>query len=248
MVVLIHEGFEPFIKICERINCPKSYVGLVIRDLSQLSVMLIVNEGGIEFMGIKLLGKGQNGFVFKCLVGNSYYACKVRRFDSSRPSLANEGYYLGLANSVGVGPRLINYTSNVIVMELIEGVTFDTYINYASPNDVRLIIKDLLWQCRRLDRIGLAHNELSRSREHIIVSGNKAYIIDFESASVNSKVSNVSQLLNALIMGKGYVQNRVRSIMNIGNNLDDLRYAIKEYKVRRDDESFIEILKLLGLQ
>ncbi|WP_243678347.1 hypothetical protein [Vulcanisaeta distributa] len=76
---------------------------LILGELSNLGVNEILNDGGVEFMGFRLLGKGQNSFVFKCRVGDEYYACKIRRFDSSRPSLMNEGSYLRLANSVALG-------------------------------------------------------------------------------------------------------------------------------------------------
>ncbi|WP_243678348.1 hypothetical protein [Vulcanisaeta distributa] len=78
------------------------------------------------------------------------------------------------------------------------------YVITASSAELRVILRDLLWQCRRLDSIGLAHNELSRPEDHVIISNGRAFIIDFESASLNSRVSNVAQILNALIMGRVY--------------------------------------------
>ncbi|WP_243675209.1 serine/threonine protein kinase [Vulcanisaeta distributa] len=198
-------------------------------------------------MGFRLLGKGQNSLVFKCRINNNYYACKVRRFDSPRPNLLNEGYYLRLANSVGVGPRLFGYTDNVLVIELINGIPIQKYITTAGPAEIRAILTDLLWQCRRLDSIGLAHNELSRPQDHIIISSNKAFIIDFESASLNSRVSNVAQLLNALIMGKGFIQHHVKLAIGTSINLEELRNTIKRYKSTRNDTDFMQILRILNL-
>ena len=241
-------NYNVLIKICERINCPGNYVGMIENELIRLEVMEIINDGTTEFMGIKLLGKGQNSFVFKCRINNNYYACKIRRFDSSRPNLINEGNYLRLANSVDVGPRLITYTSNVLVMELINGIPIQKYVITAGQSELRMILRDLLWQCRRLDTIGLAHNELSRPRDHIIINDGKAFIIDFESASLNSRVSNVAQLLNALIMSRGFVQDHIRSVMGISINFNDLREAIRRYKTTRSDADFIQILRLLSLK
>lgn len=104
-------------------------------------------------------------------------------------------------------------------------------------------------QCRRLDSIGLAHNELSRPEDHVIVSNGRAFIIDFESASLNSRVSNVAQVLNALIMGRGgFIQDRVKAIMGVNIDLNYLRRVIKRYKVTRSDDDFTQILRLLGLE
>ncbi|ADY02051.1 Ser/Thr protein kinase-like protein [Vulcanisaeta moutnovskia 768-28] len=241
-------NYETFIKICERINCPRSYVGSVLSELSRLGVTEILSDGTVEFMGFRLLGKGQNSLVFKCRVGNDYYACKIRRFDSSRPNLLNEGNYLRLANSIGVGPRLIGYASNVLIMELINGAPIQKYVIIADPMELKEVLKDLLWQCRRLDSIGLAHNELSRPQDHIVISGGKAFIIDFESASLNSRVSNVAQLLNALIMGRGFVQDRIRSVTGISINFYELRETIRRYKSTRSDADFIQLLRLLSLK
>lgn len=83
-------NYEVFTGICERINCPRGYVDLVLGELSRLGVTEVLNDGAVEFMGFRLLGKGQNSLVFKCRISNNYYACKVRRFDSPRPNLLNE--------------------------------------------------------------------------------------------------------------------------------------------------------------
>ena len=241
-------NYEVFIRLCERINCPRSYVGLILSELLRLGVVEVLSDGAVEFMGFRLLGKGQNSFVFKCRVDGEYYACKIRRFDSSRPNLINEGNYLRLANSVNVGPRLIGYASDVLIMELINGVPIQKYVITSSPTELKAVLKDLLWQCRRLDSIGLAHNELSRPQDHVIISGGKAFIIDFESASLNSRVSNVTQILNALVLGRGFIQDRVRAVIGVSLNFDELRSAIRRYKNTRSDDDFTQIMRLLGLE
>lgn len=157
-------NYNILVRVCERINCPGNYLNLVLSELSKLGVTEILSDGGVEFMGVRLLGKGQNSFVFKCRIDYDHYACKIRRFDSPRPNLLNEGNYLRLANSVGVGPRIIDYADNVLIMELINGLPIQKYVITASPGELRVILRDLLWQCRKLDSIGLAHNELSSLR------------------------------------------------------------------------------------
>lgn len=90
---------------------------------------------------------------------------------------------------------------------------------------------------------------MSRPEDHVIISNGRAFIIDFESASLNSRVSNVAQILNALIMGRGgFIQGRVRAIMGVSIDFDNLRSAIKRYKVTRSDDDFTQILRLLGLE
>ena len=50
--------------------------------------------------------------------------------------------------------------------------------------------------------IGLDHGELSRMPKHVIV-GKKITIIDFESSSVERRVSNVTSATQAFFIGSG---------------------------------------------
>ncbi len=241
--------YEVFIKLCSIVNCPRAYVEHTVNQLKNLGVTELINEGPIEFIsGIRLLGKGQNSFVFKCKVSGleGYYACKVRRHDSPRPSLINEASNLKLANEVNVGPLLINYSADALVMEYINGVPLGEYISQASHDSIKAVVKELLTQGFRLDSIGLIHNELSRVKEHVII-GNRVYIIDFESASRSTRsTTNVTQLASALILGKGAVQDKVRGILNI-EDTGALVKLLKSYKANPSQHTFNLILKALGL-
>lgn len=241
---------ELFIELCRVINCPMDYVANVLNQFKELGITELINDGSVEFMGeIRLLGKGQNSFVFKCslkdLIG--HYACKVRRHDSPRPSLTNEAHNLKLANSVNVGPHLIRFTNDVLVMEYARGVTLHRYINTAGPGEVKFVVRELLNQGFRLDSIGLIHGELSRLSEHVIV-GDRVYIIDFESASRSARsITNVTQLISALILGKGAIQRRVRELLNVGDT-GELVKLLRLYKLNISHETFSSILKLLNLE
>ncbi|ABW01785.1 RIO1 family regulatory kinase/ATPase [Caldivirga maquilingensis] len=241
--------YELFIKLCSSIGYSSNYVDNVLKQLRSLNITELINEGSIEFIGgLKLLGKGQNSFVLKCRVSNleGYYACKIRRPDSPRPSLINEARNLKLANEVNVGPLLINHTNDVIVMEYINGVPLGVYLNQANHDSIKAVVKDLLMQGFRLDSIGLIHSELSRIREHVIIS-NRVYIIDFESASVFTKsITNVTQLVSALILSKGALQAKVRNALNL-QDTNALIKLLRLYKVKPSHDSFNLILRSLGL-
>ncbi|WP_291766843.1 RIO1 family regulatory kinase/ATPase [Caldivirga sp. UBA161] len=240
---------EVFIKLCNSIGCSSSYIENVTKQLRSLGVIELINDGPVEFIGgLKLLGKGQNSFVFKCKISNleGYYACKVKRPDSPRPSLLNEARNLKLANEVNVGPLLINNTNDVIIMEYINGVPLGVYLNQAGYDSIRVMVKELLMQGFRLDSIGLIHGELSRIREHVIIR-DRAYIIDFESASMLTKsTTNVTQLVSALILSKGVMQAKVKKALNL-QDTGALIKSLQLYKVRLNHDSFNLILKSLGL-
>lgn len=48
-------------------------------------------------------------------------------------------------------------------------------------------------------------------------------------------------------MGKGFIQSRVRSVIGVNINFDELRNAIRRYKATRSNTDFIHILMLLNL-
>jgi putative serine/threonine protein kinase len=241
--------YEPFTRLCSLIKCPEGYVDRILNQLRELGVVELLSEGDLEFLGkLRLLGKGRSSFVFKCRVNNpeGYYACKVRRHDSTRQSLGNEALNLKLANGVGVGPLLIRYTNDVLVMEYARGVRLDAYLSSASDQGIRAVVRELLVQGFKLDSIGLVHSELTRPHRHVIV-GDRVYIIDFESASrATRSVTNVTQLVNALILSGGSTQRRIREILNL-TDADGLIRLLRVYKDDVSRESLNAILRLLGL-
>lgn len=236
--------------ICSFVRCPRDYLRRVMEQLSELGVVDVLSDGNLEFVhGIRLLGKGQNSLVFKCMLSGveGYFACKVRRFDATRPSLAREGENLKLANEVMVGPRLLKYSDDVLVMELVEGISFSDFIRLTEGVEViRAVVLNALSQGFRLDSIGLVHGELSRVDEHLIVKGANVIIIDFESSTRGSSSSNVTQLTNALILGRGHVQERVRALLGI-DDVGRVVNALKAYKKLRNIHAFNLVLNALNL-
>jgi len=201
----------------------------VYRQLRELELELLPG-GALLHNGVYVVGKGTNSVVFRCKprVGNLQLACKIRRGDSTRPSLALEGQYLHLANTVGVGPRLYTYSKDVLAYRFINGMDITTWWKSATPEKRRSFVQDLLIQAFLLDEIGLSHNELARLRDHVLVEEDKPIIMDFESASLG-KSRNVTQVANGL------------SHLGLKPPLE----ALRRYKATPCKDSFTEVL--LGL-
>jgi len=156
-----------------------------------------------------------------------------------------EAHHLRIANSVNVGPRLHGAMDDVIVMELIEGVSLEDYVLSSSESSIRDVVASLLNQGFALDSVGLSHGELSRPERHIVVMRGKPYILDFESASTSRGTSNVTQLCNALFMRNGPMQRRIRGVLSI--NPETLRARLREYRRCRCLVEFKMILREVGL-
>lgn len=170
----------------------------VYRQLRNLGLQIIPG-GNVLHGGVYVVGKGTNSVVFKCVpeVGEVLLACKIRRGDSTRPSLIREAQILHLANVAGVGPRLYTYSNDVVAYRYVDGVSITQWWKNAKPREKAALITELLSQAYALDRAGISHNELARLERHVLVDERRPVIIDFESASLGGG-RNVTQVVNGL--------------------------------------------------
>ncbi|RMF31645.1 MAG: hypothetical protein D6752_01730, partial [Candidatus Nitrosothermus koennekii] len=113
----------------------------------------------------------------------------------------------------------------------IDGVSMKEFLERGNN---AYIIKQVLDQCFRLDCINLDHGELSNMNKHVIIN-DKATIIDFDSASINRKVSNVTSATQYLL---NYLQ----------SNKDDIFYALRRYKHCICKDCFDNILTALKVK
>jgi len=140
----------------------------------------------------------------------------------------------------------IPFTKNFISMEFIDGFILNDYIQKFQNNsvfDLRLIIADLLYQCFILDINGIDHGELSNLKKHVIIS-DKAYIIDFDSASQTRRVSNLTSSAQYLFIG-GPFSSYFQKIFSI--DVDLLKTKLKNYKFNQNHDNFNNIFEILDL-
>ncbi|MEM2902587.1 MAG: RIO1 family regulatory kinase/ATPase [Candidatus Bathyarchaeia archaeon] len=213
-------------------------------ELDTLGVSGLVIRGGKNVGGLKVLGKGCMGIVVEGRKGREKVAVKIRRVDANRLDMSLEAEMLRRANNLGVGPRLIAHTRNFLVMEYVEGPYLDAWAAYrrrlASIKDV---LRNLLKQCHTLDVAGLDHGELSNASKHVVVTKRgRPVILDFESASVGRRASNLTSLVQ-------YIYFRANSPFPkiLGEPpRRELIQALNQYKL--DKKMFQTILKLTGLE
>jgi putative serine/threonine protein kinase len=221
---------------------------VVIGELKELGVSALVPKGRHAIAGVPILGKGHVGIVVAALLGGEEVAVKLRRSDADRASMAAEGEYLRVANEVSVGPRLLGVSKNVLVMELVEGSYLVDWVGGLGPEDAGLLkglIMNLMEQARKLDEVGLDHGELSSGRRHIIVSGGIARIVDFESASVSRRCSNVTSMAQYLFFNRG-MAGGVGGVIPLPDR-DSLLAALSAYRWWPGEASFLRVLVASGL-
>lgn len=200
-----------------------------LAELQLLGVEELLFEGPVELWGVRVVAKGTTSIVLKGIALGSVVAVKARRLDSNRPSLLREAEMLKLANSVGVGPRLLAASRNFLVWPFVEGTPIEEWLLEARPSELRRVVRDLLRQAAALDEMGLAHKELSRLRGHVLVApGPRPVIFDFESASTSSSKSNVTQLAQALFLRRSPLCERVRDAFSAAR--EEVIEALRAYK------------------
>jgi putative serine/threonine protein kinase len=169
---------------------------------------------------------------------------KIRRIDASRKELQHEAKMLLLANSIQVGPKFQSVSKNCLVMELINGNLLPFWLDSCSEKIViKKVFKELLDQCRRLDKLGLDHGELSKAPKHIIINNKlKPFIVDFETASTRRIVSNVTSICQFLFLSYGEVG---KSALRIIGNRDRKKIinVLRKYKKEKTSENFIGIVQ-----
>jgi putative serine/threonine protein kinase len=169
----------------------------VLRELREMGINELISRGRINIGKINVIGKGCTSIVVQGLRNNNIIALKILRVDSNRESVSREGRILSIVNREGIGPKLIDYKNKVIAMEYIEGEYISNWLRREQDNlKMRMIIKDLLEQCYKLDLLGIFHKELSNPKTHIIIRNEeKPVIIDFETISLESKNINLSSII-----------------------------------------------------
>jgi len=215
-----------------------------VSELHALGVEAIELYGRANVSNIHVLGKGYVGIVVAARLCNGRAALKIRRVDADRVELLQEARMLAKANEVNVGPRLINASKNFLLMQLIEGEPLPVWLDSVTePSSVRCVVNKVLEQCWQLDEAGLDHGELSNASKHILVdSAEAAWIVDFESASLCRKVSNVTSICQFLFLSRGHVATSLVERLGM-HDAENLLCALRAYKQSRTRVNFESILR-----
>jgi putative serine/threonine protein kinase len=215
-----------------------------LKELERLGVQALEFAGEKNIFEVPVLGKGCVGVVVVAYTIFGKAALKIRRVDADRKGMFHEGEMLKRANAIDVGPKLLEISENFLLMELVEGTHFPQWIEYLRGKEVqlrvRLVLKDVLEQCFRLDEAGLDHGELSNAPKHIIVDADDLpHLIDFETASINRRVSNVTSVCQYLLLGSQIADKVKEKLGKVDEK--ELVNALRTYKRERTRENFEKI-------
>ncbi|AIF85082.1 putative Ser/Thr protein kinase [Candidatus Nitrososphaera evergladensis SR1] len=220
-----------------------------LAELKGLGVTAVFAGGRTVIGGTSIAGKGCVGLVVRAKAHGRTCALKIRRTDANRPTMHDEVKYHRIANGAGVGPELVGYSDNFMLMEFAEGTTIAEWAQGKKLIDIKqasAVARSALEQCYALDRAGLDHGELSHVDRHIIVDNDTkatTIIIDFESASTERKPSNVSAAGQSLLVS-GAVASTLAQVLRVDR--EAAIGALKKYKRDQTRENFDAILALVA--
>ncbi|MEM3623601.1 MAG: RIO1 family regulatory kinase/ATPase [Candidatus Bathyarchaeia archaeon] len=218
-----------------------------LKELRRLGVKELELKGEKKVFNMPVLGKGCVGIVIVAHINRKKAALKIRRVDADRMEMLREAEMLRKANSIHVGPKLLAVSKNFILMQFIDGKLFPEWLDSCKENAlIKRVLRDVLEQCWFLDKAGLDHGELSHAPKHIIIDGTvKPFIVDFETASLNRKPSNVTSICQFLFVS-GLIAKKVSE--KIGKrNKDAIIEALRRYKAKKTRENFEKALEACGL-
>jgi putative serine/threonine protein kinase len=218
-----------------------------LKELKKLGVKALEFSGEKQAFNIPVLGKGCVGVVVIAHIDGEKAALKVRRVDADRSGMQREAEMLKKGNSAGVGPRLLGVSKNFLLMQFVDGDLLPKWLEkHRGKARIRKVLRHVLDQCWRLDKAGLDHGELSHAPKHIIIDEkDEPFIVDFETASVNRKPSNVTCICQFLFVS-GVVADEV-AVEFGGKDEKAIIDALRNYKNDRTRENFGNVLRACGL-
>ena len=218
---------DPYSKILGYPKASSRQLQSRISELEKLKIKSISFVGQTTIGSLQILGKGYVGVVVLAKKGNNVIALKIRRIDSQRSEMRSEAKLLRLVNTVNVGPKLYDVSKNFLVMEYLEGDKIGDWIQSLQGTG----------SSKKLKFVVIS--------KHVIVGKSRSTLIDFESSSVNRRVSNVTSVTQAIFIGSG-IAKKVQRIYNIPPK-QKIIDVLRTYKQEQTRRSFDDILKILKL-
>jgi len=218
-------------------------------ELGLLGIHTLCFGGGSEVYGKRIVGKGTTALVVKGFLRDEPVAVKIRRIDANRFSLLHEAKILEKIKGTNIGPELLASSRNFLVWRFIEGLDFADWLQgINSREELQETFHRILYKLYLLDTIGIAHNELSRPFNHVIIDPRKRepYIIDFESASVSSRRSNLAQFMGYFLGEWSHLPEKLsKNLMLDSSKIQKIRFLLRVYKNEREIRLVEEINEVL---
>jgi len=186
--------------------------------------------------------KGKRGIIYVGSVGNKKVAIKQKNPRSKAIGrIKNETSWLRLLNKKNIGPKFVAFEDNSLIYEFAEGDFVLDWIKKNNFKKIKKILRNILIQCRELDKLMVNKEEMHNPVKHIVI-GKKVTLLDFERCKKTRKPQNVTQFCQFIMSYK-----LKRILTKKGFNIENkkLILILKKYKKSYNQKEFNEILNVL---
>ena len=140
-----------------------------------------------------LFAKGKRGHIYLEWDNGRNVIVKKKNPNSKTDTLSIEAKFLQIVNKYNIGPKIINFCGEEIVMEFIKGDFILDFIEKNNKKDVMGVLLKIFEQMFILDKLGINKFEMTHPHKHIIVRKKEPILIDFERCRYSEKPKNISQ-------------------------------------------------------
>ena len=191
---------------------------------------------------LSLLGKGKRKLVYKARYSNKDVVVKIKRPDSAAEPILREVKMLQFLSRKKLAPNVYVWSKKFFVTDYVPGIFLKDWIDYATLDEVKIVLKKVFLWCYQLDKAGISKKEMHHPWKHVLIHGKNIGFIDFERAHKTNDPKNVSQfvqfvfLLTKRLKNKGFHVHRAALIKKI-----------QHYKKAFDQRSFEELMDEMQL-
>jgi len=188
---------------------------------------------------MKLIARGKHSFVFLTSRGTI-----LKKF---KPNLSKnfekEVHFLSKLRNFLFVPKLISFDPKKleIEMEYVKGQSLKDIIKKGETKELLYTINKVLDICFLLDSMKIQKEEMHRPYKHVILSGRRVVLLDWERAKETKKPSNLTQFAQFLLRDKA-----VSKLLSLDR--EHLTKLMKEYKETFSRNAFEKVKKSFSLK
>ncbi len=215
---------------------------LLVYKITKTRLLKELNKKGV--CSLNYFAKGKRGLIFTGRCKNKRIAIKIKHPKSETiKRMENEARWLKALNKKGIGPKFRFSGKNYLAYEFVDGRFIIDAFKKLKKNAIKKILADVLMQCKLMDDIGVAKEEMHHPVKHIIITkSQKPVMIDFERTHKSRKRHNVTQLCQ--FVSSGYLRGLLKTK---GFAIDKKRIITlaKSYKQKDYEKNFKRIIAQL---
>jgi len=180
--------------------------------------------------------KGKRSTVYLIKTNSKTFILKQAK-PQFKKQIQNEAKWLKVLNKKNIGPKLIKNDKNSITMQYIKGKRIIDFLKSNNKTRMKSTLKNILNQCRTLDKLKINKKEMQNPYKHIIINKNPI-MIDFERCHKTQKPKNTTQFFQFITSKKIQPLLKTKKVIILPS-----RALLKKYKKRQTESNFKELLK-----